>query len=71
MKNTDEIDKYVREVFKNEITIFDACRFGITSEFPNKYNFYEQRNNNLDEYFVISGDLEKRIREELKKYELK
>ncbi len=71
MKNTDEIDKYIREIFKNEITIFDACYFGIKSEFESRYNFYKQKNRSLDEHTRILDDLKKRINGELKKYELK
>lgn len=71
MKNTDDINKYLREIFKDKITIFDACYFGIKSEFHNRYNFNEQENKNIEEYTRILDDLKKRINEELKKYELK
>jgi len=73
MKNTDNIDEYIRVIFKskNEITIFDACYFGITSEFNDKYNFYEQKNRSLDEHIKISDNLKERINEELRRYKLK
>lgn len=71
MKNTDEIDKYIKKIFKSEITLFDACYFGIKSEFQDRYHFDKQKNKNLDEYAKILDDLKKRINEELKKYELK
>lgn len=71
MKNTAEIDKYIKKIFKNQITLFDACYFGIVSEFSNKYHFYKQSNANLDKHAKLLDTLKNRIREELKKYDLK
>ena len=71
IKGMDEIDTYIKEIFKREITIFDACYCGITSEFHNKYQFNKQKNKNLDKHAAILDDLKNRINKELKKYELK
>jgi len=71
MKNVDEIDKYIREIFKNEITISDVCYFGIKYEFSGKYHFNRQKNKNLEEFSKVLDNLKDRINKELKKYELK